>query len=80
MVKFQQRSVKSHAKPFALRFKLASSLRSDWRLLLLTFVPQGKSRGRFTQCEFIESRRGNKTAFLSTSRIASHGSGDAGLA
>ena len=44
MVKFQQRYVKSHrrssnAKPFALRFKLASSLRWDWRLLLLTFVP-----------------------------------------
>src|SRR5215475_6511185 len=29
----------SNAKPFALRFKLASSLRWDWRLLLLTFVP-----------------------------------------
>src|SRR6516164_10890759 len=30
----------SNAKPFALRFKLASSLQSRRRLLLLTFVPE----------------------------------------
>ena len=29
----------SNAKPFALRFKLASSLQSHRRLFLLTFVP-----------------------------------------